>query len=73
MRWFETRSAADLDAALAGLACPVVVIDLGRDPVGGLSQLGNWRGNLRPLWCSCSIPGRSKGSGNSPGSSARPT
>ena len=39
VRWFETRSAADLDAALAGVACPVVVMDLGSDPVDGLSQL----------------------------------
>ena len=40
MRWFETRSAADLDAALAGVACPVVVMDLGSDAVDGLSRLG---------------------------------
>jgi hypothetical protein len=31
VRWYETRSAADLDAALLGVACPVVVIDLGRN------------------------------------------
>jgi hypothetical protein len=30
IRWVETRSTADLEAALAGLACPVVLIDLGR-------------------------------------------
>jgi hypothetical protein len=31
VRWFETRSTADLDAALLGVACPVVVIDLSRN------------------------------------------
>jgi hypothetical protein len=30
IRWVETRSSADLEAALPGLACPVVLIDLGR-------------------------------------------
>ncbi len=31
VRWFETRSAADLEAVIVGLACPVIVIDLGRN------------------------------------------
>jgi hypothetical protein len=39
IRWFETRSRADLDGLLNGLACPVVVIDLGRHPVAGLGDL----------------------------------
>jgi hypothetical protein len=30
VRWFETRSTSDLDAAIVGVASPVVVIDLGR-------------------------------------------
>jgi chemotaxis response regulator CheB len=39
VRVIETRSAQDLDRALAGLACPVVVIALGIDPADGLEQL----------------------------------
>jgi hypothetical protein len=39
IRWFETRSRADLESTLAGLAYPIVVIDLGRDPVAGLEDL----------------------------------
>ena len=39
VRWIETRSAADLDAALLGLACPVVLIDLRNDPAQGLNDL----------------------------------
>jgi hypothetical protein len=39
-RWFETRSTADLDAILEGLAFPVVLIDLGRQPLDGLAALG---------------------------------
>ena len=35
----ETRSAADLDAAVAGAACPVVVIDLARRPRAMLDDL----------------------------------
>jgi hypothetical protein len=35
----ETRSAADLDAALLGLACPVVLIDLRNHAVQGLDDL----------------------------------
>jgi hypothetical protein len=38
-RWFETRSRADLEAVLPGLASPVVLIDLGRDPAAGLTDL----------------------------------
>jgi hypothetical protein len=40
VRWFETRSRADLGGLLIGLACPVVLIDLGRHPIEGLKDLG---------------------------------
>jgi len=39
IRWFETRSWADLENLLTGLACPVVLIDLGRHPAAGLQDL----------------------------------
>jgi len=39
VHWIETRSATDLDQALVGLACPVVLIDLKRNVVEGLSNL----------------------------------
>jgi hypothetical protein len=39
IRWFETRSRGDLDRLLTGLACPVVLIDLGRHPTEGLLDL----------------------------------
>ncbi len=39
VHWIETRSATDLDKALIGLACPVVLIDLRRNVVEGLSDL----------------------------------
>jgi hypothetical protein len=39
IRWFETRSRADLGSLLTGLACPVVLIDLGRHPAEGLQDL----------------------------------
>src|SRR5271166_6135319 len=39
VHWIETRSATDLDKALLGLACPVVLIDLKRNVVKGLSDL----------------------------------
>jgi hypothetical protein len=39
VRWFETRSQADLDQLLTGLACPVVLIDVGRHPVAQLRDL----------------------------------
>jgi hypothetical protein len=39
VRWMETRSAADLDAALLGLACPVVLIDLRNYAAQGLHDL----------------------------------
>ena len=39
VRWAETRSAADLDSALAGKTCPIVVIDLGRRVCAGLEDL----------------------------------
>ena len=39
IRWAETRSAADLESALAGAACPIVVIDLARRVRAGLEDL----------------------------------
>ena len=39
VRWFETRTGADIDAVLPGLACPVVLIDLSRNLIDGLSDL----------------------------------
>jgi hypothetical protein len=39
IRWFETRSIADLDPVLTGMASPVVLIDLGSRPSAGLLGL----------------------------------
>lgn len=39
VHWVETRSAADLERALLGRACPVVLIDLQRNIVEGLGDL----------------------------------
>jgi hypothetical protein len=39
IRWYETRSQADLDDVLTGLAFPVVLIDLGKHPASGLNDL----------------------------------
>jgi ActR/RegA family two-component response regulator len=39
VRIVETRTAADLETALRGLACPIVVIDLGQRPLAGLEAL----------------------------------
>ena len=39
VRWFESRSPADLEVLLEGLAFPVVLIDLARQPVDGLTAL----------------------------------
>jgi hypothetical protein len=39
VRWVETRSAADLDAALVGAVGPIVVIDLARRVRAGLEDL----------------------------------
>jgi DNA-binding NarL/FixJ family response regulator len=39
VRWIETRSAADLQEALLGLACPVVLIDLRTHATQGLDDL----------------------------------
>src|SRR4051794_14238144 len=39
IRWVESRSSADLEAALAGMACPVVLIDLARRTRAGLEDL----------------------------------
>jgi hypothetical protein len=39
VRFFETRSDDDVETAVSGLASPVVVMDLGKDPVEGLELL----------------------------------
>jgi hypothetical protein len=39
IRWYETRSQADLDQVLTGLSFPVVLIDLGKHPAAGLKDL----------------------------------
>jgi hypothetical protein len=39
VRWLQTRSRADLEEILSGLACPIVLIDLGRHAVVGLKDL----------------------------------
>jgi len=40
IRWSETRSAADLEAALGRSACPILVLDLADRPRAGLEDLG---------------------------------
>jgi DNA-binding NtrC family response regulator len=39
IRWLESRSSADLESLLTGLACPVVLIDLGEHAAAGLEDL----------------------------------
>jgi DNA-binding response OmpR family regulator len=39
VRWLESRSPADLEGILEGLAVPVVLIDLGGQPMHGLEAL----------------------------------
>jgi hypothetical protein len=39
IRWTETRSAGELARASAGLACPILVVDLDRHPARGLREL----------------------------------
>lgn len=39
VRLVETRSGADLASALAGTACPIVILDLGLRPRAGLEDL----------------------------------
>jgi hypothetical protein len=39
VRWFESRSTADLGAILVGVAFPVVLIDMARQPIDGLKAL----------------------------------
>jgi hypothetical protein len=48
VRWFESRSAEDLRSLLSELAAPVVVIDLGREPVRALRDL---------ILFGCTVPG----------------
>jgi hypothetical protein len=40
VRWFETRSTADLGAVLLGVSCPVVLIDLRNNAADGIHALG---------------------------------
>jgi hypothetical protein len=52
IRWFETRSGADLDGVLNGLARPVVLIDVGLYPAVGLRDLErvlDWAPDARVL------------------------
>jgi DNA-binding NarL/FixJ family response regulator len=39
IRWTESRSAADLEAALSRSSCPILVLDLGNRPRSGLEDL----------------------------------
>jgi hypothetical protein len=39
IRWTESRSAADLEAAVSGAPRPIVVLDLGNRPLSGLEDL----------------------------------
>ncbi len=39
VRWFESRSPADLGGILVGIAYPVVLIDMARQPIDGLNAL----------------------------------
>lgn len=39
IRLVESRSLADLEGALAGTACPILLIDLGQRPRAGLEEL----------------------------------
>lgn len=39
IRWHESRSAVDLKACLVGVALPVVLVDLARQPLDGLAAL----------------------------------
>ncbi len=40
IRWSESRSAADLEAALFLESCPILVVDLADRPIAGLDALG---------------------------------
>ncbi|MGP0065562.1 MAG: hypothetical protein ACLQGP_18400 [Isosphaeraceae bacterium] len=40
VRWFESRSTRELEVLLNGLAFPILLIDLGRDPIAGLKDIG---------------------------------
>jgi hypothetical protein len=43
VRWFESRSPGDLEGFVSGLACPLVVIEVGRDHATALEGLGRIR------------------------------
>ena len=54
VRWFESRSPADLEGFLEGLACPVILIDLGGSPSMASRRSASWpRGHpMRCRWSS---------------------
>ena len=56
IRWFETRSRADLDGLLTGLACPVVLIDLDVTRRPGYGTSTTCSGGFRTRGCWCSTP-----------------
>lgn len=43
VRWFETRSSSDLDAAIVGRAAPIVLIDLAGQSLDGLAAVERTR------------------------------
>ena len=43
IRWFETRTEADLDRVLAGRSCPISVVDLSGQPQDGLAAIDRIR------------------------------
>ena len=73
VRWFETRSTKDLDEVLTGLASPVVLIDLARDPLEGLRDLDRAVTLAPGRGCWSSTPKPMKVSRCWPESSERPT
>ncbi len=63
IRWVETRSRGDLDAVLTGLACPIVLIDLGQRATAGLMDLDLVRERVPDAWvlvldseANCGVP-----------------
>ena len=50
IRWFETRSREDLSTILTGLACPVVLIDLGQRVTAGLLDVSMVRDRVPDAW-----------------------
>ena len=50
VRWFESRSAHDLEGFLEGLAFPIILIDLARQPIDGLTALELVRTRAPGAW-----------------------